>query len=474
MTRRNIPATAVSTVAQAAGARLDSAVTVTGVSDDSRTVEPGDLFFCIRGEKHDGHSLAAAAVAAGAVALVVDTVVDVDPSVAQIVVPDVRASTGPVVSELLGHPSASLRMVGVTGTNGKTSTVAFVAGILRACGHDPFVVGTLTGTRTTPEPLELQGLLADAVGRGATHCVMEVSSHALVLHRVAGITFDVAVFTNLGHDHLDFHGTMESYLAAKASLFAPGTAVTGVINSDDVAGSTILSSCVIPCVPVTRASLGGVRVTASSVSFTWRGHECAAPVGGGFAVDNLHAALEAAVALGIEPARAAHAVPGLEAPAGRFQSVPTGSDYAVIVDYAHTPDALGALLRSVRELPHNRVTVVFGCGGDRDASKRAEMGRVASGLADAVIITSDNPRTEDPLGIIEQVRAGTTGAPASVSVEPDRAVAIASAISAAGSGDIVVIAGKGHESHQEINGRLLEFSDAEAAREAVSRKGGSR
>ena len=472
MTRRNVPATGIEAVASTVGAPPVSGATVTGVSDDSRTVAHGDLFLCIRGASVDGHSKASDAVSRGAVALVVDTRLDLD--VPQVVVPDVRAAVGPVVSTLLGTPSTKIRTVGVTGTNGKTSTVTFVAGLLSACGARPTVIGTLTGVRTTPEPLELQGLLADAVTAGDTHCVMEVSSHAMVMHRADGIVFDVCAFTNLGRDHLDFHASMEDYFAAKASLFEPAHCATAVVNTDDDHGRTLATALSVPCATVSAAMLADIGVTATSVSFTWRSLRCHAPVGGTFSVVNLHLALEICVALGMEPTRLAEACSELVAPAGRFESVPTAGGYNVIVDYAHTPEALAELLRSVRALGPRNVTVVFGCGGDRDPGKRPAMGAVAAELADRVVVTSDNPRSEDPHAIIAAVVAGTSGGTAVVDAIEDRAAAIESAISGAGSGDIVVIAGKGHESHQEIHGRLTEFSDTEVARNAVRRKDGTR
>jgi UDP-N-acetylmuramoyl-L-alanyl-D-glutamate--2,6-diaminopimelate ligase len=337
----------------------------------------------------------------------------------------------------------------------------------------PFVIGTLTGTRTTPEPIELQSLLADAVEAGHTHCVMEVSSHAMTLQRVNGIIFDVCGFTNLGHDHLDFHGTMEAYFAAKASLFAPDRCRIAVVNTDDPYGAALSGNPGVAHVDVRSGSLADVQVGAAAVSFRWRGHPCSARAGGVFSVPNLHLALEVCAALGEDPAALAEATRSVEAPAGRFESVATGGDYDVVVDYAHTPEALSGLLASARALATGRVIVVFGCGGDRDAAKRPEMGRVSAELADVVIITSDNPRSEDPARIIAEIVAGAKSGTARVMTEENRADAIASAISGAGSGDIVVIAGKGHESHQEVNGRSLRFSDVETARDAVRRKAGN-
>lgn len=474
MARRNVAPTGSSTVAAILGAPPPGEVTLTGVSDDSRTVMPGDLFFCVRGTRFDPHHAAREILASGAAALVVDRDVDVPGGSVVIRVPDVRAIVGPVVSELLGRPSTKVPMVGVTGTNGKTSTAAFVAAALRGHGANPAVFGTLTAARTTPEPLELQSALADAVEGGATHVVMEVSSHALALGRVNGIVFDVAVFTNLSRDHIDFHGSMDEYRAAKFSLFSPSRARHAVVNADDPAGRDLLGACTVHAVASSSADLSDVVVGATSVSYVWSGVGVTVPVGGRFTVENSRLALETCRLLGVPPDAAARGLSAAPPVPGRMEPVQTDGGFDVIVDYAHTPDALRALLTTVRESAGGRVLLVFGCGGDRDKGKRPEMGRVAAELSDVMWVTSDNPRTEDPHAIIHDIIAGTSAARARVIVQSDRAAAIESAISEAGHGDIVVVAGKGHEPYQEIAGVFHEFSDVNVARAAAARRSGTR
>ena len=474
MARRSFDPVRLSSIAEVPGVVVDTDLRVTGASDDSRTIEQGDLFFCIRGSRFDGHDAAPDAVTRGAVAVVVDHVLDLPAAIVQVVVPDVRAVVGTMVSRALGDPSTGLTMVGVTGTNGKTSTVSFVGSLLRALGHETVTIGTLTGVRTTPEAIVLQGQLDDAVRDGATHVVMEVSSHALVMGRVSGITFDVSVFSNLSRDHLDFHGSMEEYFAAKCRLFEPAVSRASVVNVDDEWGRRLASSLSIPVSPCSTSTLTDVRVEVGRVGYTWRGHDVSIGAGGLFAVLNSLLALEVAVALGCAVGDVAAAAASIGPVDGRFEMVPTDSDYSVIVDYAHTPDALRTVLGSVRSLAAGRVIVVFGCGGDRDRGKRTEMGRAVDELADVAFVTSDNPRSEDPESIIRDVLDGMSGTTCEVVSIVDRAVAIESAISAAGSADIVVIAGKGHEPYQEVAGEFLAFSDVGVARIAVARRSGSR
>ena len=473
MPRRDVSPVGSGRVAAIVGAAEPVEVTVTGVCDDSREVRPGDLVFCVRGSSFDPHSVIGDMAAAGAVAFVVDRDVVAPRGTAVIRVPDVRAVVGPVMSDLLDRPSTRVTMVGVTGTNGKTSTVSFIASVLRAAGRRPFVLGTLTGARTTPEPLELQSRIADAASDGATHVVMEVSSHALALDRVAGTVFDVAVFTNLSRDHIDFHGTMEAYREAKFSLFRAGRARHAVINVDDPAGRELASLTDVPSVQSSARDLDGVVVGATGVSYTWSGRHVTVPVGGRFTVENSRLALETCVLLGIDAGTAAEALRDAEPVPGRMEPVRTDAPFDIIVDYAHTPDALRALLSTVRETTDGRVVCVFGCGGDRDRGKRPEMGRIAAEHADVVWVTSDNPRSEDPESIIREITAGITGPGAEVHTDPDRARAIESAISAARRGDIVVVAGKGHEPYQEIAGVFHGFSDVEAARTAAARRSGT-
>lgn len=474
MSRRDIAPVAASAVAGLMGATATADVTVTGIADDSRSVRPGDLVFCVRGGSFDPHTVVRDMASAGAVAFVVDRDVDAPAAAAVIRVDDVRRVVGPVASALLGHPSRQIRMVGVTGTNGKTSTVSFIASILRSQGHQPLVLGTLAGERTTPEPLDLQAALADAVAAGATHAVMEVSSHALVLGRVNGIVFDVAVFTNLSRDHIDFHGSMDAYRDAKFSLFGADRSRHAVVNVDDPYGRELAETCSVPVTTCGASRLASVEVSAVSVAYELEGVRVTVPVGGSFTVDNSLLAIKAAAVLGIPVPASATALAGAAPVPGRMEPVPTDGSYSVIVDYAHTPDALRTLLSTLRATAEGRVTVVFGCGGDRDTGKRGEMGRIAATDADVVWVTSDNPRSEDPMSIIASIVDGTQGCPADVHVESDRAKAIESAISAAGRGDIVVVAGKGHEPYQEIAGVRHDFSDVETARTAAARRSGPR
>ena len=439
---------------------------VTGVVHDSRSVAPGSLFCCIRGGTVDGHTFAAGAVAAGAVALLVDHELPLD--VAQVVVPDTRAAMGPLAASFHGNPSDSLTMVGITGTNGKTTTTMLVAAILEHAGIPTGVIGTLTGTRTTPEGPELQAQLAGFLADGKRAVVMEVSSHALALHRVDGCRFDVAVFTNLGRDHLDLHGTMERYFAAKALLFEPSLSDLGVVNGDDLYGRLLVDAAPIPMRPFSQAELHDLWVTPTAHAYTWRGLRVEVAIGGSFNAMNSLAAATAASALGLaddviaDGLRAARPVPG------RFEPIDAGQPFSVIVDYAHTPDGLREALAAARTASNGRVIAVFGCGGDRDREKRPEMGAVAAELADQVIVTSDNPRSEDPLEIINAVLQGVPGDYRDrVVSEPDRRRAFASAFQAAQPGDVVVIAGKGHETTQTIGREVLPFDDRQVARELL-------
>ena len=475
MSRCTVPAVTLGRVAELSGSNVGTPdVPVHGITDDSRDVSPGDVFLCFRGGTHDGHDSAAAAVDAGASGIVCERTVPGVPTGLQIVVPDVRSVAGPLASALLGHPSRSLRMIGVTGTNGKTSTASFICSLLRTAGRQPHLIGTVTGVRTTPEAIELQSQLAGAVESGATHVVMEVSSHALVMRRTDGIVYDVAVFTNLGRDHLDFHPTMEDYFAAKARLFSAGMCRSAVVNTDDPWGLRLADSLEVPVVRCSRTSLDKVSVAATGVSFGWRGENVTVPVGGDFTVDNMLLALTVAVGEGIPPTSAASAAGFTEQVPGRFETVETGGNWNVVVDYAHTPDALERLLRSAREVSNGRVIVVFGCGGNRDRGKRPAMGEVAARLADEVIVTSDNPRDEEPTAIIGAILEGTRGGRATIATCVDRGEAIRNAVLGASDGDIVVIAGKGHETYQESAGVLREFSDVGAARAAVGERNSGR
>jgi UDP-N-acetylmuramoyl-L-alanyl-D-glutamate--2,6-diaminopimelate ligase len=359
--------------------------------------------------------------------------------------------------------------IGVTGTNGKTTTAHLLGDVLASAGRATQVFGTLTGTHTTPEAPDVQRRLAGARDQGVEAVAMEVSSHALALGRIDGTTFDVAVFTNLGRDHLDLHGTEERYFAAKARLFEPGRAAVGVVNVDDVHGRLLRDSADIDVVGFSIDDVSDLRVDATSHSYVWRREPVRVGIGGRFNVMNSLAAATAAAACGVDPAAVAAGLGSARAVPGRFEPVTAGQDFAVLVDYAHTPDGLREALRAARAAaPAGRLIVVFGCGGDRDAEKRPLMGAAAAELADDVVVTSDNPRSEDPLSIIDAtVRGVPDDYRRHVVIEPDRRAAIAVALSMAGTGDVVVIAGKGHETTQTVGALVLPFDDRAVARELL-------
>ncbi|MBS1838074.1 MAG: UDP-N-acetylmuramoyl-L-alanyl-D-glutamate--2,6-diaminopimelate ligase [Actinobacteria bacterium] len=472
--------TTVGGLAQRLGARLldvapsGGSTPLSSITHDSRRVLPGGLFCCVVGTHADGHDHAAAAVAAGAVALLVERPLDpasLGTPVPQIVVDDVRATMAPAAVEVYGHPGDRLRSVAVTGTNGKTTVVSTVAHVLRSAGRHVGVVGTLTGARTTPESTDLQATLAEMVLDGVTDLAIEVSSHALALHRVDGMVFDVAVFTNLGQDHLDFHGSPEAYFAAKAMLFEPERSHAGVIDVDDVHGRLLVDAAGAdhPMVAVTLQDAGEVRSTADGVGFAWRGRRVTFPMSGRHNAANALLAAEACAALGVDVDTIVAALASMPGVPGRFEHVRGGQGFDVVVDYAHTPDALEHALEAARELTAGSVTVVFGCGGDRDRTKRPRMGEVACRMADRVVITDDNPRTEDPAGIREAIRAGCVGAPLVVA---DRREAIEVALSSAEPGDVVVVAGKGHEQGQDVAGVITPFDDREVVAELLAEMDG--
>ncbi len=486
--------------AEIAEARIvgDSAVEVGSLAYDSRKVEPGTLFFCVPGEKADGHEFAAGAVEAGAVALVVER--ELDLGVAQLVVADARAAMAPLAARFWGNPTSELRVVGVTGTNGKTTTAFLLREILEAAGIQTGLLGTVRQVvggveeeveRTTPEAIDLQGTFRRMLEAGDRACVMEVSSHALALHRADSIHIELALFTNLTQDHLDFHADMEDYFQAKRLLFGMGPRVA-VVNVDDEYGRRLAEE--FDCVTFS-AEGAKADFSAADVSFDTSGATFTAtpgstglktehvatlsPVGGGvevrtglpghFNVANALGAFVAGVALGVGPEAAAEGLARAERVPGRFEPIDEGQEFAVLVDYAHTPDSLENVLRAARRLSEGRVLSVFGAGGDRDRDKRPKMGRAGASLSDLAIVTSDNPRSEDPEAIIAEVLGGVENG-ANVEVEPDRRAAIALALGQARPGDTVVIAGKGHEQGQEFeDGRKLPFDDREVAREELRR-----
>jgi UDP-N-acetylmuramoyl-L-alanyl-D-glutamate--2,6-diaminopimelate ligase len=458
----------------------DAAIAVPTITHDTHDVRSGGMYACLRGGHHDGHSFAPAAVAAGASSLLVDHRLDGPEfgDVTQLVVADTRLALGPIAAAVNGDPSTALRVVGVTGTNGKTTTTMLLAEILRAAGDPTSVIGTLSGAYTTPEAPQLQTRLAELRDEGERSVVMEVSSHALALHRVDGTRFDAAVFTNLGRDHLGLHCTVEEYFRAKSLLFQPGRAVVGIVNTDDRHGRLLFDAAPIEMVPFSIDDASDIEVTAASVAFSWRGARLSVPLGGAFNVMNTIAAATTAAAIGIgieaivEGLGAAHLIPG------RFERVSLGHGTAlsidVIVDYAHTPDGLDEVIAAAGALVggRGRVIVVFGAGGDRDRAKRPEMGATAARLADLVVVTSDNPRSEDPAAIVAEILAGISDDDRSrVEVQLDRAAAIKMAITLAEPGDIVVIAGKGHETTQTIGDRVIPFDDREVARAVLAEVG---
>jgi UDP-N-acetylmuramoyl-L-alanyl-D-glutamate--2,6-diaminopimelate ligase len=447
----------------------DATVDISSITLDSRRIGPSALFACVPGRVTDGHDHARVALAAGAVGLLCERPLDVD--VAQVVVTSVRAALGLVSAAFYRWPSQDLVVVGVTGTNGKTTTATLLASVFEAHGWKAASLGTLTQARTTPEAPELQERLARLRGDGVRALAMEVSSHALDQHRVDGMRFAAGIFTNLTQDHLDYHLSMDNYFAAKARLFEPARCALAVVNRDDPYGQTLISKLETsgPAVVTFGASdASSLRVEVTGSRFCWRGEEIHLALGGRFNVANALAAATTAAALGVATADIAAGLAALSEIRGRFERVDAGQDFTVVVDFAHTPDGLRHALDAARELTTGRLVVVFGAGGERDHAKRPEMGRVAAELADLAVVTSDNPRGEDPGAIIAEVVAGAEH-PERVRVVPDRAEAIEVAVWVAGPGDVVVVAGKGHESGQEIGGQVRPFDDVEVTRRALER-----
>jgi len=434
-------------------------LTVRSIEHDSRAVQAGSLFACYPGATFDGHDFAAQAVADGAIALLVERPLSLPATVPQVVVADVRRTVPWLAHVLSDEPSTRLDVVGITGTNGKTTTAQLVTAIARHAGRRAEVLGTLTGVRTTPEAPALQRTLAGFVADDVDIVTMEVSSHALDQHRADAIRFAVALFTNLTPDHLDYHLTMENYFEAKALLF-DGRAEHAIINIDDAFGARLADQ-----VPgAVRLSRRDLKITEQRVDrsvFDWRGQTVTLPLAGLFNVDNAHAAAETAILLGFSPAEAAAGLSSVDQVPGRVEIVPGPADSPlVVVDYSHTPDGIEKVLAALRPLvpTGGSLVIVFGCGGDRDTAKRPLMGAAAA-AADRVIVTSDNPRSEDPLAIIAAILPGLEGTGVEPIVEADRRAAIAVAIDDAQPNDVVVIAGKGHETTQTIGDRVEPFDD---------------
>ena len=460
-------------------------VEIAALAYDSRRVAPGTLFFCVPGEKVDGHEFGPAAVAAGAAALVVER--ELELAVTQVVVADARAAMAPLAARFHGYPTERLAVFGVTGTNGKTTTAFLVREILEAAGTRCGLLGTVKQVvggaeeeveRTTPEAIELQATFGRMLASGDEACAMEVSSHALVLHRADAIRFACTLFTNLTQDHLDFHSTMDEYFAAKRLLFEIEGAGTRIVNVDDPYGRRLAGE--FECVTFSAAgaeadySAHGVEFDPPGARFQARTPhgelDLRTGLPGSFNVANALGALAAAVAMGVDPEAAAAGLARAARVPGRFEPIDEGQAFAVLVDYAHTPDSIENVLRAARRLTAGRLISVFGAGGDRDRDKRPKMGRAGGELSDLAVITSDNPRSEDPAAIVAEVAAGAEGQAAEVEVEVDRRAAIALALGRAEPGDTVVIAGKGHEQGQEFEGgRKVPFDDRDVAREELRR-----
>jgi UDP-N-acetylmuramoyl-L-alanyl-D-glutamate--2,6-diaminopimelate ligase len=445
---------------------LGAPAEVTAVTHDSRQVTPGALFCCVPGGVTDGHVFAADAVSLGARSLLVER--ELDLPVTQVVVDDVRQTMGRVAAAFHGHPSDALEIVGVTGTNGKTTTAWLLRSIFEADGRTTGMIGTLTGSRTTPEATDLQANLAELRDQGISTVAMEVSSHALAQSRLVGTRCRVGVFTNLTRDHLDFHETMEDYFAAKARLFEPEQSDVAVVNADDPRGRLLLDAARIPTIAYSLDDVTGLRVDDRSSQGTWRGHRLRVPLGAAFNMSNALAAAMAALQLGIAEETIVAGIAASPQVPGRFELVDAGQPFTVVVDYAHTPDELENLLVAARGVAGDgQLTVVFGAGGDRDRGKRPMMGEVATRLADVTVLTSDNPRSEEPLSIIDQIRSGAA-ASAYVIVEPDRRAAIELALKRATDGDLVVVAGKGHETTQTIGDQVVPFDDRSVVEDILS------
>ena len=433
---------------------------------DSRSVQPGDLFVAIRGYATDGHAFIGMALAKGAAAVLCE---EAGKGIPAVVVKNSRAALADLAANRFGHPADRLTMIGVTGTNGKTTTTTLVKHILETEGHKVGLIGTnqnmigdeiVPTERTTPESYELQALFARMADAGCTHCVMEVSSHSLVLDRVRGVRFRVGAFTNLTQDHLDFHHTMEEYRRAKARLFS--MCDTGVINADDPVAGQMLADAACPCLTFSAQADQQADLTASDIALhadgvsfraAFRGQTVPVRLGipGHFSVENALTAMGICLALDVPADRIAAALATAHGVKGRAEVVPTDTDYTILIDYAHAPDGVDNILRTVQGFAKGRVIAVFGCGGDRDRTKRPIMGRIAAELADYCIVTSDNPRTEEPQAIIDEILTGMQDAKVPVEAICDRPSAIHHAMDIAQAGDVIVLMGKGHETYQEIN-----------------------
>lgn len=459
-------------------------VVVTGCTHDSRAVRPGDLYAALPGARAHGADFLPAAVSAGAAAVLTDpagAAAAAAYDLPVLVAPRPRQVLGEVAAEVYGDPAAGMLVVGVTGTNGKTTTAFLLEAGLQAAGHRTGLIGTvlarigeqvLPSVRTTPEATDLQALLALMRERGTSAVAMEVSSHALALGRVDGLVFDTAVFTNLSQDHLDFHGSMADYFAVKAQLFTPERARRGVVCVDDRAGRRLVASATVPLQTYGedadwQSHEVDLRPDGSSLRLVGPGVDLRTSLRlpGGFNVANALGALAALGASGVDVHDAARGIAALPGVPGRMERVDEGQPFLAVVDYAHTPEAVSTLLDTVRAVTRGRVVLVLGCGGDRDRAKRPLMGAAAVAGADLAVLTSDNPRSEDPEAILREMDA-----PGAV-IEPDRRAAIGYAVAQARPGDAVVVAGRGHETGQEVAGVVMPFDDRVVLREALQAVG---
>jgi UDP-N-acetylmuramoyl-L-alanyl-D-glutamate--2,6-diaminopimelate ligase len=468
---------------------------VSGVTHDSRQVRPGDLYAALPGSHHHGAEFCPDAARAGAVAVLTDQAGRTSArrcGLPVFVVADPRARLGEVADWVYRHPSRKLLLIGVTGTSGKTTTTYLLETGLRRAGHLTGLAGgvetrvadlTVASRLTTPEATDLQALFAIMVERGVTAAAMEVSSHALELGRVAGTTYDVAIFTNLSQDHLDFHGSLEAYFAAKATLFTPAYTRVGVVNTDDAYGRRLAETTPIPVTtfsaegePAADWRAADVRTGADGSTFRIIGPggveaDASVALPGRYNVANALGAVVALVEAGVHLPTAVAGVAACPGVPGRLERVEAGQDFTLLVDYSHKPGAVEAVLRALRPVTGGRLCIVLGCGGDRDRAKRPLMGAASARLADVAILTSDNPRSEDPLAILAEMLAGVLTVPeqerARVIIDPDRAAAIGLAVAMAGKGDVVVVAGKGHERGQYVGDSVIPFDDREVAAAAI-------
>ena len=456
---------------------------VTLVTEDSRKVKAGSVFVCVKGARFDGHDVAADAVAHGAVLVVAERDTGVSN---QLIVKDSREAFSLLSASFFGNPSRKLRLVGITGTNGKTTTCFLLKSVFEALGHKTGLVGTVKNivgdkeypaTLTTPDPFELNSLFAEMVEAGCEFCVMEVSSQALAQQRVAGLHYEVAAFTNLTQDHLDYHGTFENYIAAKHKLFE--NCDKAVVNCDDDAYKAMIEGT--DCSVVTCSarkdsadySAKNIEHKSGGVSYILVGigrlERIKMRIPGGFTVYNSMTAAVCAIQLGLPFADVAGALSQAAGVPGRIEVVPTDTDYTVIIDYAHSPDGLQNILAALRKIAQGKIITVFGCGGDRDRTKRPQMGKIAADMSDFVVITSDNPRTEDPASIVAEVAEGTKGAKTHVVEIVDRTQAIEFALKKAKKDDIILLAGKGHETYQIIGTEKTHYDEREVVRDLLAK-----